>query len=123
MQAVGQQVPQGLACSIITYGVNSPLGRKLAEMIRDHPELYYEPLDIRQCMPRDPAGRHRLFKVSHTENGDAVRTQMAMMNDTRFYPAVLHVVNTIEQHAMAEAFTQIAHPPLPRASKPKYASS
>ena len=113
MQTVGQLVPQGLAVSIITYGCQTPLGRKLADMIRDNPELYYEPMDIRKCMPKDPQGKHRLFKVSHTENGDSVRTQMAMMNDQRFYPAVLHVVNTIEQHAIDEAFTQIAYPPPP----------
>ena len=103
--------PQGIAGSIITYGANTYLGRKLKKVIHKYPDLFYEPKDIRQLMPADPLGKNRLYKVQHNENGDYLRTQTAMMNDSRFYSAVLHVVNSFEELAAAEDLTNIAtHP-------------
>ena len=73
--------------------------------------MLYEAVDIRRLMPRDPLGQNRLYKVQHNENGDYLRTQTAMMNDGRFYNAVLSVVNSFEELAAAEDLTNIAtHP-------------
>ena len=73
--------------------------------------MFYEAIDIRRLMPRDPLGQNRFYKVQHNENGDYLRTQTAMMNDGRFYDAVLSVVNSFEELAAAEDLTNIAtHP-------------
>ena len=111
MQAPASMQPQGIAGSIITYGANNNLGRKLKQLIRDYPDMFYEEIDIRRLMPRDPLGQNRFYKVQHNENGDYLRTQTAMMNDGRFYNAVLSVVGAFEELAVAEDLNNIAtHP-------------
>ena len=67
--------PQDIAGSIITYGANNHLGRKLKQLIYDYPDMFYEAIDIRRLMPRDPLGQNRLYKVQHNENGDYLRMQ------------------------------------------------
>ena len=95
-------LPTGIAVSIITFGYNTSLGRKLMKVMKDNPDSFYTPIDIRKQMPRDPLGEHRLYKVYNNENADYSRTQAALLNDTRFYGAVLHLVNKVEEFATAE---------------------
>ena len=94
--------PAGIAVSIITFGWSTPLGKRLAGIARSKPQYFYDPIDVRLVMPRDPS-HARQFKVRREDNADAVQTQTAMLNDSRFYKGVKLVVDGVLNAAKTEA--------------------
>ena len=78
-------LPCGIAVSIITFGVHNALGKRLLSIMQKNPDLFYPAVDIRKVLTRDPNKQARRHKPLHTDNGDANRTQLAMMNDPRFH--------------------------------------
>ena len=62
----------------------------------DHPDEFHTPVDVRQWLARDPVHGKR-YRVSHQENADFLTTQISVLDDSRFYQAVLELSSQIEQ--------------------------
>ena len=81
--------------SILVFGYKTPQGRALMDIIKEDPESFYAPIDIRKppYMPRNPAdGMNRKYKVSHYANSEHEMTQLALLDDCRFFHSCLQFV-------------------------------
>ena len=85
-----------MAVAIVPFGYKTQKGRELLKLMHAKPDEFYEPLDIRDLMPRDPNSNKRTYKLGHDENGDFKRTQLALLADSRFFAAVRSIIDSIE---------------------------
>jgi len=79
----------------VSYGIHTDQGAKFHQYCLDNPEVFYVPLDIRKILWNDPWFSKR-YKVLHTSSGDDPKTQVAILDDPRYYDAVLHVWKHIQ---------------------------
>ena len=91
-----------IAIAIVTYGVHTPQGRAFQTYAIAHPELFYEPFDVRRDLFRDPAENKKRFTVQHGQNSDFNQTQLALLDDSRFYACAARLVRGLTDDASVD---------------------
>ena len=88
--------------SIITYGINTPVGKALHSRIFKQPDVFHEPMDVRQFMSRGSSHGNR-YRVHG--NADCKITQISLLDNPRFFDAVSHLVSKIELNDNSKIYT------------------
>ena len=71
--------------SFLVYGLETEVGRKVSKYCREDRGTFYDPIDVRKWMRRDfKDSVKRRYKVKHNEDGDALGTQIAILDDNQF---------------------------------------
>ena len=87
-----------VSVAIVSYGVHTPCGKKMQQITGADSSIahkFFEPWDVRRMMWRDPKQARR-YNVLHTDNADALSTQLALLDDSRFYDTVRCVCSYVE---------------------------
>ena len=87
-----------ISVAFVVYGIHAPNGKLVDKHIRDNPQYFHKPIDIRRILWNDPAQRTR-YKCSRGVNATDVSTQIAMLDDRRFYEACVKVYKIVEEEA------------------------
>ena len=84
-----------ISVAFVVYGIHTDNGKTVDAYMRRSPELFHKPIDIRRILWNDPVQRTR-YKCKRGENADFTQTQIAMLDDRRFYDACVHVFKQVE---------------------------
>ena len=81
--------------AFVVYGIHTENGKEVDAHMRWHPDRFHNPIDIRRILWNDPVQRTR-YKCTRGTNAHNAQTQIAMLDDCRFYEACVHVFKAVE---------------------------
>ena len=87
--------------AFVTYGIHTEQGKTFRQYCVKNKENFQTPIDIRRVLYNDPAVNRKRYKVNHMENGDSVKTQIALLDDPRFYEACVSLMVLIDCDILA----------------------
>ena len=82
--------------AFVTYGIHTEQGKLFHQHCLKNQDDFHTPIDIRRVLYNDPAVNRKRYKVNHNENGDSVKTQIALLDDPRFYEACVSLMLLID---------------------------
>ena len=84
--------------SILAYGIHTPAGKAVNRFIWDNPAgraSFMKPIDVREWMHTNPAKDAKRYRTQHGTNSNFETTQLTLLDDPNFYPAVKGVADLI----------------------------
>ena len=80
--------------AFMTYGWATEVGKAMGKYVKAHAELYHTPINIEELMHRDP-GKKKKYKTSSHVESNVLSTQLSLLEDKTFFPAVVHIVSKV----------------------------